>query len=54
MAEAFNTNIVLKGKEAEVFMDTMVNNTPEELLISQEELAEINKAAKELGLEPIE
>ena len=50
MAEAFNTNIVLKGKEAEDFLETMVYNTPKELLISKEEYEEYKKISKELGL----
>ena len=41
MAEAFRTNIVLHDDEAKSFIDTMVVNTPEEMKITSEELAEM-------------
>ncbi|HJJ29303.1 MAG TPA: hypothetical protein O0X70_07935 [Methanocorpusculum sp.] len=49
MAEAFNTSIVLKGKEAEDFLETMVYNTPEDMLISDTEFAELEEIAGKLG-----
>ena len=50
MAEAFRTNIVLRDDEARTFIDTMVVNTPEEMKITSEELAEMQQIAKKLGL----
>ena len=46
MAEAFRTNIVLRDDEARFFIDTMVVNTPEEMKITSEELAEMQQIAK--------
>lgn len=50
MAEAFRTNIVLSDKDAKIFVDTMVNSTPEEMLITPEELVRMRELAKKLNL----
>ena len=49
MAEAFNTNIILTGKEAEDFRKTMIDTTPEEQVITKDEYARMKEIAKELG-----
>ena len=51
--EAFRTNIVLHDDEAKSFIDTMVVNTPEEMKITSEELAEMQQIAKKLGFSPL-
>jgi adenylate cyclase class IV len=53
MAEAFRTNIVLRGDEAKTFIDTMVVNTPEEMKITSEDFAEMQQIAKKLGFSPL-
>lgn len=49
MAEAFNTNIILTGKEAADFRKTMIDTTPQDQIITKSEYAKLKEIAKELG-----
>ena len=49
MAEPFNTNIILTGKEAADFQKTMIDTTPQDQIITKSEYARMKKIAEELG-----